>query len=71
MVILRVPYHYTLINLGGKGGKKGQPKAAAAVVVEYPIIYIYIIVELDVGTVARFILFFTVLSQLMCLKPWF
>ena len=40
-------------------------------VVEYPFIFINIIVELDVATVARFILFFTVLSQLMCLKPLF
>ena len=41
------------------------------VVVEYPIIYIYIIVELHVATVARFVLFFTVFSQRTCLKPWF
>ena len=41
------------------------------VVVEYPIIYIYIIVELYVATVARFVLFFTVFSQRTCLKPWF
>ena len=41
------------------------------VVVEYHFNYINIIVELDVATVARFILFFTVLSQRTCLKPWF
>ena len=41
------------------------------VVVEYPILFIYIIVELDDLTGARFVLFFTVFSQRTCLKPWF
>ena len=34
-------------------------------------IYIYIIVGADEARLLHFILFFTVLSQLMCLKPWF
>ena len=41
------------------------------VVVEYPILFIYIIVGLDGLAGARFILFFTVLSQRTCSKPWF
>ena len=47
--------------------------AVVVVAIEYNInyIYIHIIVGADVSRHAEFLLFFTVLSQLMCLKPWF
>ena len=49
----------------------GVGVVVVAAVVEYHSNCINIIVELDDLTGARFILFFTVLSQRTCLKPWF
>ena len=59
------------LRQNGNAMTRAERVGAPIEIVKYHFNCINIIVELDVATVARFVLFFTVFSQRTCLKPWF